>query len=308
MLDSPIAFHAILARVTKSIKAGLMLGQAIYWTKTRSAQERDGWFWKTQADWFEEISMGRFEQEKAREILRDLGFISEEMRGNPAKLWFKVELVAVANAIAKHVEEQQSKYAGKPQPKNAGNQQARDAGKPHAKDAGNQQSGLRESSDQDGGKVADKPADIQQTLIEAGITSGTTPETTHTLAASRLVSIWNEFSGSKLPKVKSLTKGRANKIRTRIKSAPEFEATFTAAVKHAAVTPFLCGENERGWTADFDWLIANDTHAVAVLEGKYDAKSGGNSGSNHARAGKNNGAFRSEDAGRFKGREADIIM
>ena len=31
--------------------------------------------------------------------------------------------------------------------------------------------------------------------------------------------------------------------------------------------------NDRGWKADFDWLIANDTNVLKVLEGKYDGQS-----------------------------------
>ena len=39
----------------------------------------------------------------------------------------------------------------------------------------------------------------------------------------------------------------------------------------AGGTPFLTGAGERGWRADFDWFIANDTNCIAVLKGKYDA-------------------------------------
>jgi hypothetical protein len=43
------------------------------------------------------------------------------------------------------------------------------------------------------------------------------------------------------------------------------------AVRRAAQTPFLAGGGERGWRANFDWLIANDTNARRVLEGCYDS-------------------------------------
>ena len=33
--------------------------------------------------------------------------------------------------------------------------------------------------------------------------------------------------------------------------------------------PFLEGQNDRGWVATFDWIIANDNNAVKVLEGNY---------------------------------------
>jgi hypothetical protein len=33
-------------------------------------------------------------------------------------------------------------------------------------------------------------------------------------------------------------------------------------------TPFLLGENERGWRADLEWLL-NPTNMAKVLEGKF---------------------------------------
>src|SRR5580704_12891005 len=42
----------------------------------------------------------------------------------------------------------------------------------------------------------------------------------------------------------------------------------------AAATPFLCGEGPGGWCANFDWLIANDTNYLKILEGRYDSGPG----------------------------------
>lgn len=123
--------------------------------------------------------------------------------------------------------------------------------------------------------------------------------------AASLVSVWNEFCGPDLPKVKQLTQGRTDKIQTRLKDKPSFEQEFKEAVNRAAVTPFLCGQNERGWKADFDWMIANDTRVVAVLEGKYDSKSKGDSGSKKKPS--NSGAFHSGDDSRFD-RPADFTV
>ena len=46
-------------------------------------------------------------------------------------------------------------------------------------------------------------------------------------------------------------------------------AEFRAAVRCAAATPFLAGDNERGWRASFDWLVANRHNARKVLAGEY---------------------------------------
>jgi hypothetical protein len=68
--------------------------------------------------------------------------------------------------------------------------------------------------------------------------------------------IWNDRCGG-LPRVREMTKSRINRLRAR-RCSPTFEQDFTAAVTKAASTPFLLGENDRGWKANFDWLIAND--------------------------------------------------
>ena len=64
---------------------------------------------------------------------------------------------------------------------------------------------------------------------------------------------------------------------------------FALAVRRAAQTPFLAGAGDRGWRANFDWFIANDTNVRRVLEGCYDsniagiARTGGAEGASEGR-------------------------
>ena len=81
--------------------------------------------------------------------------------------------------------------------------------------------------------------------------------------------IWNQNRGQ-LSEAKALGKGRLAKCRLRARDVGE--ERFLDAVRKAAATPFCLGLNDRGWKADFDWLIANDTNAAKVLEGKYDSQ------------------------------------
>lgn len=80
-----------------------------------------------------------------------------------------------------------------------------------------------------------------------------------------LASLWNEIVGK--PSVMELSKGRTAKARLRLKerSLDQWREVFEQ-IKN---TPFLCGENDRGWRATFDWIISNDENALKVLEGKY---------------------------------------
>jgi hypothetical protein len=78
---------------------------------------------------------------------------------------------------------------------------------------------------------------------------------------------WNRLCGG-LPKVTKLTPKRRRHLAARIRDGLSL-ADFEQTVRICSQTPFLRGESERGWKADFDWLIENDTNAVKVREGKY---------------------------------------
>jgi recombinase len=100
ILDRPIAFHRIFADLTGSVQAGLMLSQAFYWSK-RIDKDRNGWFYKAQQEWQEETRLTRYEQEAARERLRQTSFWHEERRGVPARLYFRIDRVALGSEIIK---------------------------------------------------------------------------------------------------------------------------------------------------------------------------------------------------------------
>jgi hypothetical protein len=49
-----------------------------------------------------------------------------------------------------------------------------------------------------------------------------------------------------------------------VRDPGKFIDQYTRVVIKAQETPFLQGESERGWKADFDWFIANDQNVVNV--------------------------------------------
>jgi hypothetical protein len=77
---------------------------------------------------------------------------------------------------------------------------------------------------------------------------------------------WNSIC-TNLPKVEKLTESRKRKIKARLKDWPK-EKIFEAFAKINS-NDFLCGKNNRGWTATFDWTIENDRNIAKVLEGAY---------------------------------------
>jgi hypothetical protein len=108
---------------------------------------------------------------------------------------------------------------------------------------------------------------------EGEVNSGSTPEGLLSAPAD-LPPLWNRICTS-LPKCSRLTEKRTIHVKARLKErclVTEWETIF----QRIEASPFLTGQNDRDWKADFDWIIKSPDNAVKVLEGKYD---GGKNGS-----------------------------
>ena len=81
--------------------SALLLSQLLYWSD-RSAN-REGWVYKTHADWHGELGLNRYYLDKAKKRLRELGFIEVKVKkanGNPT-MHFKVNESALSGALMK---------------------------------------------------------------------------------------------------------------------------------------------------------------------------------------------------------------
>jgi hypothetical protein len=121
--------------------------------------------------------------------------------------------------------------------------------------------------------------------IKEGEIKEDSPCTDPTPSPSILFEIY-ESENKMLPSVKMRSQDRLVKCRSRINQAvqsgciEQYLKDFKEAVIKAQKTPFLTGDNARGWRADFDWITANQTNIYKILEGKYDGANvkGGNNG------------------------------
>ncbi|MGM9759312.1 MAG: hypothetical protein ACI30I_04245 [Parabacteroides sp.] len=97
-------------------------------------------------------------------------------------------------------------------------------------------------------------------------------EKTVRIPFSKIVSMWNSTCSS-YPNIFTLSDSRKNKIRLRIEEMKGVENAMkilrTVFLKMQE-TPFLKGDNRRGWKAGFDWLFENNRNWVKVYEGKYE--------------------------------------
>jgi hypothetical protein len=82
----------------------------------------------------------------------------------------------------------------------------------------------------------------------------------------QIIDLYHEICTS-YPKLLKISDARKRAIATRSKkyTLEDFGELF----RKAQASSFLKGENKKGWSANFDWLI-NEANMVKVIEGNYD--------------------------------------
>ncbi|MBN3925626.1 hypothetical protein [Nostoc sp. NMS4] len=87
-IGSPVAFHPELVPVVGSHEAAVFICQLTYWTGKQ--HNRDGWIYKTQEEWFFETSLTEKQQQTARELLVERGYVEQRLRGIPGRLEYRL--------------------------------------------------------------------------------------------------------------------------------------------------------------------------------------------------------------------------
>lgn len=88
------------------------------------------------------------------------------------------------------------------------------------------------------------------------------------ISFQQIVDLYNSICKS-FPAVRSLSDARKKAIKARLNTytLDDFRTVF----ENAETSSFLKGSNDRNWSANFDWLIA-DKNMAKVLEGNYTDK------------------------------------
>jgi hypothetical protein len=84
--------------------------------------------------------------------------------------------------------------------------------------------------------------------------------------------LWNESTTAPILPCVQLTAQRRRHIRKRLSERPLTQ--WVEVFKRIQASAFCRGDNDRGWVADFAWIIGSADVAVKVLEGKYDTRVG----------------------------------
>lgn len=97
-LGGTVSYNVYLAKVGGGATAGLFLANICYWCERSTDPE--GWVWKTREQLGQETALTRREQETARRDLVATGVLQEQLRGLPARLYYRVDWRVLAEKIA----------------------------------------------------------------------------------------------------------------------------------------------------------------------------------------------------------------
>lgn len=93
-----------------------------------------------------------------------------------------------------------------------------------------------------------------------------TPAQAERINYKRIQTLFNTTCRS-YPAVFSLSEARKKAIKARYNAGYTYD-DFDRLFEAAEASDFLKGKNDRGWTANFDWLI-KDSNMAKVLDGNY---------------------------------------
>lgn len=89
---------------------------------------------------------------------------------------------------------------------------------------------------------------------------------------SFVLDLWNSFATRSVPKIRSLSPARKEKVKLRIKEMGGLESaktTLAECFKKISESDFCTGATGK-WAANFDWFFENEKNWLKVLEGNYD--------------------------------------
>jgi len=87
-----------------------------------------------------------------------------------------------------------------------------------------------------------------------------------------VLSVWNSFATRSVPKIRSLSPARKEKVKLRVKEMGGWEKAkdiLAECFKKISESDFCNGATGR-WAASFDWFFENEKNWLKVLEGNYD--------------------------------------
>jgi len=240
-----LTYHRPLGAFTGSVVSALMLSQLLYWH-----DEDDPWKAVRDEDWKDLLghdAVSEYILRQRREELEEQGIIETDLRqseGAPTH-HYRLNMDVLIRQWESFTEAENK----------AGTEddvETRSNGTPTSP-AGDPEEALLSEL------LALSPSDV-------------TPEVA--------VEAWNKFAndmredGYEIPRVRKITDTRETWVQSKKEDLWPDMDELMRRIKRSS---HLRGENDRGWTVDFNWIWKYENNAIKVLEGNYDDRDNGSS-------------------------------
>lgn len=261
ILEKPIAFHKVFFDITQDVKAALFLSQAFYWSKRMNHD----WYYKTIDSWEEETGLNRREQETIKKRLKSLKLLETKLIGVPATLHFKFDFERLISLAKQYY----SQYGRKCQTSMA------ESAKPVCTEVPNQYGRKCHTlyrTENTTENTTEKKNSTSNEVLQENEKFSCPPS--QNVPYEKIVKIYHEKL-PQLPKVEIISNTRKAKLKTcwSQKATEQFKPQdlvwWQDYFDYVGRVPFLLGENNKGWRANFDFLT-NLNSLVKVMEGFYE--------------------------------------
>lgn len=204
-------------------------------------QDKEGWFYQTSEKVEEMTTLSRHKQDQCIKQLEEMKVLEKDVRGMPAKRYFRINYDRLTNLIVK-----------------------------------NSQTGLLNIDKQ----VCKKSTTNKEHIYkEHNYKESTTKEVEDEVILNSkdiefIIEEWNKLELQQLRTLNHNTK-RYKSLKSRIDEY-SFDEVIEA-IRKIEESSFLKGHNDRGWTITFDWLV-RPNNFIKVLEGNYTDKEANRNG------------------------------
>lgn len=121
-------------------------------------------------------------------------------------------------------------------------------------------------------KEGEREVEVEKEKGKENFPSGSKPDAQrpvpppYPVPYDEIQALYNRLCPS-LPKCTAMSEARKKALKARIRSGYTLD-DFRRLFENAEASEFLKGQNNRNWTATFDWLVA-DANMAKVLDGNY---------------------------------------
>ena len=234
-----------LLGLEEAIMLGELASEQYYWQKENRLVE-DAWFFSTIENIEENTGLSGHKQRKALKSLEDMGLIEQKIKGIPAKRYIRIIEKQVFNLFNSKLLKNLTTGCKK-------NEEL------DVKNFNGNKNNINNNNIKINNNIVpeDEKPDMENLYVD-----------TKQQKNNNIINLYNEICYN-LPSIKKITDKRKTALN---KFAKEFtEDEIKQIFNLANSSEFLIGKNDRGWKADFDFILKPDK-ATAILEGKYSNK------------------------------------